>query len=183
MSQGESERSPVERDRIEAEKLWERGKAAIEAGSYRASIDLLLRAAAMVQPLTTLHGEIQLWLVTAYQAQGDSGRAIEVCIGLKQHPDPEVKKQAQQLLYILEAPRLATKPEWTVAIPDLAALEDVDTTGSGSRRGGNGRQPEEPEPWIPEPPDLEQVNVQEVPFLGMAIGAIILAMGSLIWLM
>ncbi|NJN32777.1 MAG: hypothetical protein HC824_21975 [Synechococcales cyanobacterium RM1_1_8] len=175
--------SPAEQDRAEAQRLMLRGQAAIEAGEYRASVALLNQAAALATPLTALHGEIQIWLVTAYQAQGDPGRAIEVCTNLKNHPDAGVKDQAKQLLCILEAPRLATKAEWVVEIPDLAALEDADTTQQWSRNGGaSTKQPPEPEPWIPEPPDPEQVNLQEEPFFWMAIAALLLVGLSLIGL-
>ncbi|NJN32846.1 MAG: hypothetical protein HC824_22385 [Synechococcales cyanobacterium RM1_1_8] len=155
MSQDEAKLSPAQQDRLRAEQLLLRGQAAIEAGAYRASIDLLLQASALAQPLTALHGEIQVWLVTAYQAQGDSGRAIEVCTNLKKHPDAGVRDQAKQLLYILEAPRLATKTDWIVEMPDLAAVEGTETANQWSRGGGRQAKEPEPEPWIPEPPDPE----------------------------
>jgi len=183
MSQGGAEQSPAQRDREEARSLLARSKAALENGSYRAAVELSDRAVALVQPLTALQGEIQLWRVTAYQALGDGGKAIEICTDLRRHPDTETRKQAEQLQYILEAPRLETPEEWKVKIPDLAALEDAGATNQwSSSGGGNKREPEEPEPWIAEPPDPEKVNLQEEPFVWGAIAAVILVLGGLVWL-
>jgi len=67
------------------------------------------------------------------------------------------------LQYILEAPRLDTPEEWKVEILDLAEVGDADATNQWSR--GGRPQTEEPEPWIPEPPGLEKVNLQDEPFV------------------
>ena len=182
MSEAGGELSPAQQKRDEARKLLARSKVALENGAYRASVELADQAVALVQPLTALHGDIQVWRVTAYQAAGDGGRAIEICTDLRRHPDPETRKQAERLQYILEAPRLDTPDEWKVEIPDLAGLEgDVQTT-QWSPGGKSQTKEPEPEPWIPEPPDPEKVNLQDEPFVWVAIGAVVLLLGSLVWL-
>ena len=182
MSQGDNEQSQAQKDREAARKLLARSKVALENGSYRASVELSDQAVALVKPLTALHGEIQLWRVTAYQAFGDGGKAIQICTDLRRHPDPETRKQAEQLQYILEAPRLETPEEWKVKIPDLAEVGDADATSQWSRGGRPQTKEPEPEPWIPEPPDPEQVNLQEEPFFWVAIASVVLVLGGLAWL-
>ena len=157
-----------------------RSKVALEHGSYRASVELADQAVKLVKPLTAFHGEIQLWQVTAYQAFGDGGKAIQICTDLRRHPDPETRKQAEQFQYILDAPRLETPEEWKVQIPDLAEVGDADATNQWSR--GGRAQTKEPEPWIPEPPAPEKVNMQPEPFGWVAIAAVVLVLGGLIWL-
>ena len=99
---------------------------------------------------------------------------LDICTDLRRHPDPETQKQAERLQYILEAPHLDTPEEWKVEIPDLAGLEgDVQTT-QWSPRGKSQTKEPEPEPWIPEPPDPEKVNLQPEPFGLMAIAATVL---------
>lgn len=182
MSEGEVGQSPAQHDREAAQQLLARSQAALENGSYRAAVELADQAVTLVKPLTALHGEIQLWRVTAYQALGDGGKAIEICTDLRRHPDLETRKQAEQLQYILEAPRLATPEEWKVEIPDLAGLEGEDRPAQWSRGGRSQAKEPEPEPWIPEPPDPEQVNLQDEPFVWVAIATVVAVLGGLIWL-
>ena len=182
MSEGEIQQSQAQKDRAQARALLARSKAALENGTYRMAVELADQALALVQPLTALQGEIQLWRVTAYQAFGDGGKAIQICTDLRRHPDPETRKQAEQLQYILEAPRLETPEEWKVQIPDLASLEDADATNQWSRGGGTQTKEPEPEPWIPEPPDPERVNLKDEPFIWVAIAAAVAVFAGLLLL-
>lgn len=169
---------PVAADQAAAQALAQ-GQALIEGGNYNAAVAVLTSALDYARPLSALHGEIQIWLITAYQGLGEYANALELCSKLQKHPDKDTRDQAKQLLYVLEAPRLAAKPEWTVEIPDLAALEGAEAPRQWSR-GGRGTREPEPVPWIPEPPDPSQVNLNNEPFLWMAIAALLGAIAG-IW--
>ena len=182
MGDGDAGLSPAQEDRAEAQELLARSKVALENGAYRSSVELADKAVALVKPLTALHGDIQLWRVTAYQAFGDGGKAIQICTDLRRHPDPGIRKQAEQLQYILEAPRLDTPEEWKVKIPDLAELEGEAKPQQWSRGGRSQTKEPEPEPWIPEPPDPEKVNMQQEPFVWVAIGVAVVVFVGLAWL-
>lgn len=182
MSEAGAEQSQAQQDRDAAQALLAKSRLALENGSYRAAVELADQAVALVKPLTAFHGEIQLWRVTAYQAFGDGGKAIEICADLRRHPDRDTRKQAEQLQYILEAPRLATPEEWKVKIPDLTTLEGEEKATQWSRGGKSQAKEPEPEPWIPEPPDPEKVNLQDEPFVWVAIGVAVVVFAGLVWL-
>ncbi|MGP0128668.1 MAG: hypothetical protein ACTMUB_05210 [cyanobacterium endosymbiont of Rhopalodia musculus] len=57
-----------------------------------------------------LGGEVQMWLVTAYQAVGRLHHAITLCQTLTCHPCSDIRKQSKEILYILQAPKLK-RPE------------------------------------------------------------------------
>lgn len=152
---------------------FERGKRAFEGGQYRGAIAALESATARVNPLSAWGGEIQLFLVSAYEGGGDRQSAQTLCRTLTRHPDLETRDLAKRLLYVLEAPVLKTRPEWIVEIPDLAAAEASDER---LQRGGSTtpRQPPEPQPWIPEPVDPSLVNLHDNRFIGVALLAVAL---------
>ena len=60
-----------------------------------------------------------MWLVTAYQAVGRLQNASALCQTLTRHPHPDIRKQSQEVLYILQAPKLKLTEEWMIKIPDL----------------------------------------------------------------
>ncbi|PNW75474.1 hypothetical protein CHLRE_12g528050v5 [Chlamydomonas reinhardtii] len=96
----------------------ELGKKAYEYGEYAASVRLLELAVQDTGPDTVLGGEAQLWLGLAYQACGREKEAIDLYKSIEaNHPSRKVKKQAADLRYILEAPRLEISPDERVTIP------------------------------------------------------------------
>ncbi len=114
-------------------------------------------ASALIAGNSRKGGEVQIWLVTAYEAAQQRTEAIALCKQLARHPDIETRKQSKRLLYIMEAPQLTMRPEWLTEIPDLTALaegNDKFRQGSTSSNGtGSQKQQKEPEPI-----DLSQVN-------------------------
>jgi len=158
---------------------YQAGKDAFERGRYRESIQYLARASALAASNSSLGGEIQIWLVTAYEAAGQSQEAIALCRQLNRHPDAETRKQSRQLLYILEAPKLNLRPEWLNQIPDLSAVSDRDPR---DLRGGTAttKCPANPSTSA-EPVDLGSVNTQDNQFLWAALVALALTLGGLIW--
>lgn len=155
-----------------AKKQFQLGQRAFENGEYRRSADALEQAASLAGPNSALGGEIQTWLVTAYQAAGQLTEAVELGERLLQHPDLKTRQQSQRLLYILKAPQLKPRPEWLSQIPDLTGLsEEVKTSQyvSPSPR----RLPPKPEP------DLSQINTQDNRFVWVALAVSLLVAATL----
>lgn len=157
---------------------YQAGKAAFERGQYREAVQHLEKASALVPHASRLGGEMQLWLVTAYEAAGRISEAIALCEQLKRHPDSETSKQGRRLLYIMQAPQLKRPTEWLTQIPDLGALPDNEgQTRLGSRTTDKPQLP----PPLPEPVDLSQVNMRDNRFVWVALIAIGLMLGGLVW--
>lgn len=157
---------------------YQAGKAAFERGQYRESVQHLEKASALVKRNSRLGGEVQIWLVTAYEAAGQTQSAIALCEQLKRHPDPETSKQGKRLLYILQAPQLKRPDEWMTQIPDLGAVADNENQmrlGSATTTSKRHQQQK------PEPLDISQVNTRDNRFIWAALIAIALTLAGLIW--
>ncbi len=160
---------------------YQAGKAAFERGQYRHSVQCLEKAAALVDRNSRLGGEVQIWLVTAYEAAGQRQEAIGLCTQLQNHPSYETRKQSRRLRYILEAPQLKRPAEWMTQIPDLASLPDnVAETRLGRAAAPVKSKPRQP--TQPEPVDLSQVNTKDNLFIWVALGAIAITLAGLWWL-
>lgn len=167
-----------------ANREYEAGKAAFERGNYRDSVQYLERASALVESGTRLGGEMQIWLVTAYEAAGQRSQAIQLCQTVSRHPDLKTRKQGKRLLYILEAPKLKTRPEWLTEIPDLSNISDNEGSALGTSKFAPAtppKRPEKPKSIVPEPVDLSQVNTQDNLFIWVALGGAIAIIAGLIW--
>lgn len=114
----------LEAERAQKQRLFTLGKVAYERGNYAASLEFLEQALRDEGPLSQLGGEIQLWLALAYQAEGretdciDTYRRVEAT-----HPNPKIRKQAAELRFIMEAPKLAANPDERVQVPVLTNLD------------------------------------------------------------
>lgn len=164
---------------------YESGKNTFERGEYRKSVQHLERASALVEPGSRLGGEVQIWLVTAYEAAGQRSEAIALCRQVSRHPDLKTRQQGKRLLYILEAPRLQTRPEWLTEIPDLSKLSENESDNPGSSRFASSappKRPQKPRSTLPEPVDLTQVNTKDNRFIWVALIATVLILGGLVWL-
>lgn len=159
---------------------YQAGKAAFERGQYRQSVQYLEKAAALVARNSRLGGEVQIWLVTAYEAAGQRAEAIALCEQLKRHPDPETNKQGRRLLYILQAPQLKRPDEWLTKIPDLGTLSDNESQIRLASRATTSK-PAPKQPPLPEPVDLSQVNTKDNRFTWAALIAIGLTLAGLLW--
>lgn len=159
-----------------AKQQFQLGQRAFENGAYRRSIQALEQAIGSANPNTALGGEIQTWLVTAYQAAGETAAAIELGERLLRHPDLKTRQQAQRLLYILKAPALKPRPEWLSQIPDLTQISDEGKTTQYVSPKPK-RLPKKSEPEL----DLSQVNTQDNRFVWVALAGTLLAAG-LYWL-
>lgn len=102
------------------QQKFQAGKAALERGNYRLSIEQLEAAKEEVALNSRKGGEAQIWLLSAYQAANKISEAIALCQELIVHPDTQTREQAQRILYIIKAPKLERPPEWMSEIPDLS---------------------------------------------------------------
>ncbi|EIE18979.1 hypothetical protein COCSUDRAFT_68115 [Coccomyxa subellipsoidea C-169] len=94
------------------------GKLAYGKGQYNASVQLFTQALDKEGPFSPLGGEVQLWLALAYQAVGREQDCIDMYKTLENtHPNPQIKKQAANLRFIMEAPKLRLGPDERVSIP------------------------------------------------------------------
>lgn len=159
---------------------YQAGRVAFERGQYRESVQHLEKASALVNRNSRLGGEVQIWLVTAYQAAEQTQQAIALGEQLKRHPDPETSKQARGLVYILQAPQLKRPAEWMTQIPDLGIVADNENQTRLGSATKSARSPQQL--TLPEPVDLSQVNTRDNQFILVALIAIGLTVAALIWI-
>ncbi len=149
---------------------FERGKIAFDNGQYRQSITDF-EAAAKLTPLGSRSGgEVQLWLVMAYQAAGQLPEAKTLCRKLTRHPQADCRKQSKQVLFILEAPSLARPKEWMTEIPDLSQADAQGPSYVQSLPSKKIKPP--PSPIYFEDP--AGMNTEDNGFLGLAIAVFVL---------
>lgn len=163
------------------EQSYQAGQSAFERGQYREAVQYLTSASALVNRNSEFGGEVQVWLVTAYEAAGQKQEAIALCQQLGKHPSAEIRKQSRQLLYILEAPQLKRPPEWLTEIPDLSRVTEAETkTYRGSAHPSQTPRPRRSE--VPEETvDLSQVNTKDNAFVWLGLGATLLIVAGLLW--
>ncbi len=160
------------------------GQDAFERGNYRQAVGHFESAVELAKATTGLGGEIQTWLVNAYSAVGRQTEAIALCETLTRHPDLETRKQAKNLLYILQAPQLKRPSEWMSAIPDLGAIADKGAQTSGLSRSAVVPRPTSQPNSKPDPTPLDpsQINSRDNGFLWIALASVALVLGGLLWL-
>ncbi len=162
-----------------AKTCYEIGKAAFENGQYRTAVENLEQASALLTQNSSLGGEVAIWRVTAYEAAGRTEDAIALCKELQRHPYGEISKQARDLLYILQAPKLVRPSKWMTEIPDLTKLPDNESQKTAfTDKGSKSSQ----KPVEPEFVELVQVHTRDNRFIWVALIAIGLTISCLVWL-
>ena len=153
------------------------GQAAFEHGNYRQAVTCLETALAAVEPRSALGGEIQMWLVTAYEASGNLTAAIELCTKLGAHPKLETRQESKRILYILQAPALKQRPDWISNIPDLKDIEENTKAKGGGSSSRKSRSI--PVRKLPPPPPIDpsEINTQDNGFLAVTLVLGIVLMG------
>jgi tetratricopeptide (TPR) repeat protein len=148
---------------------YQSGQIAFERGQYRQAVSHFLAAIAQTQPNTKIGGEVQIWLVTAFEAAGQLQEAKALCQKLANHPNLDTRQASKRLLYIMQAPELTRRDEWLTKIPDLTHLED----GNGNGAVNNTPPPSPPKPRSLEeryaPVDLSQVNTKDNNFISISL--------------
>eukprot|EP00238_Polyblepharides_amylifera_P012009 CAMPEP_0196597670 /NCGR_PEP_ID=MMETSP1081-20130531/92445_1 /TAXON_ID=36882 /ORGANISM="Pyramimonas amylifera, Strain CCMP720" /LENGTH=258 /DNA_ID=CAMNT_0041923155 /DNA_START=108 /DNA_END=884 /DNA_ORIENTATION=+ len=123
----EMEREALERVAT-GDKLYKLGKLAYERGAYSNSVSALEEALTIVNPNSSDGGEAQLWLALALEACGRNDEVGPIYRKLERgHPSPVVRKKAQELRYIFEAPALKINENERVKIK---TLDDMDSYGA-----------------------------------------------------
>ncbi len=167
----------------EAEAAYSTGQIAFERGLYRESIGWFEKALTLTSSQSALGGAIQLWLVTAYDAAGQGEEAIALCRQLSTHANLETRQQSKRLLYILEAPKLQTRPEWLTQIPDLDSPTASTRRYSAVGQPGQSSQPKSLEPKSITEEPFEPIDLKESSgFLGIALGLSGVILLGLWWL-
>jgi tetratricopeptide (TPR) repeat protein len=163
-----------------AKSRYQVGKAAFENGQYREAVENLQKASALLANNTRLAGEVNIWLVNAYEAAGRSEDAIALCQKLCRHPHYETKSQAKQLVYILKAPKLKRPKEWMTEIPDFSSISDNKSKLllTTKLQTSNLKQ----KSVEPEYVDLSQVNTKDNRFIWVALIFVGLIISYLVWL-
>jgi lipopolysaccharide biosynthesis regulator YciM len=69
-----------------AKSCFQIGTTAFENGQYREAVESLEKASTLLGKNSRFAGEIEIWLVNAYEAAGRSEEAINLCQQLSRHP-------------------------------------------------------------------------------------------------
>ena len=163
-----------------ARSRYQMGTTAFENGQYREAVENLEKASALLGKNTRFAGEVEIWLVNAYEAAGRSEEAIALCQELSRHPHYEVRHQAKRLAYILKAPKLNRPKEWMTEIPDFSIISDNKSKmmiAAKPNQSPSAKKPVEKE-YI----DLSTVNTQDNNFVWVALIAVGFTISYLVWL-
>ncbi|KAH7835926.1 hypothetical protein Vadar_031159 [Vaccinium darrowii] len=108
-----------------AQLMFQLGQKAYEKGTYGRSIEYLEGALTIIDRPTLFGGEIQIWLAMAYEANSRHADCIALYKQLeRKHPVLSIRRQAADLRYILEAPKLKISREEMVTIPMIGSSYD-----------------------------------------------------------
>uniref|UniRef100_A0A803M759 Uncharacterized protein n=1 Tax=Chenopodium quinoa TaxID=63459 RepID=A0A803M759_CHEQI len=104
--------------RATAKLMFELGQKAYGRGMYKRAIEFLEAALTIIPRPTLFGGEIQIWLAMAYEANNRHADCIDLYQQLeKKHPSVSIRRQAAELRYILQAPKIKITQEEMVTIP------------------------------------------------------------------
>jgi tetratricopeptide (TPR) repeat protein len=161
------------------------GQRAFESGQYRSAVQAFEQALGAAAPGSLVHGEVMIWLVTAYEAAGDRELARSLCKVASKHPQWDIRKEGKRLLYILNAPILRQREDWQTKIPDLEALEPkTDGQKWGAPQSPTIRPPR-PAPPPPgyqiAPPTDPNLKTEDPAFVWVVLGAIGVMLAGLAW--
>ncbi|KAE8023526.1 hypothetical protein FH972_009208 [Carpinus fangiana] len=111
--------------RATAQLMFELGQKAYGKGMYGRAIEFLEGALTIIPRSTLFGGEIQIWLAMAYEANNRHTDCIALYRQLEmQHPSVSIRRQAAELRYILQAPKLKISQEEMVTIPLIGSTYD-----------------------------------------------------------
>ncbi|KAJ9176333.1 hypothetical protein P3X46_011656 [Hevea brasiliensis] len=128
--------------RATAQLMFELGQKAYGKGMYSRAIEFLEAALTIIPRSTFFGGEIQIWLAMAYEANNRHADCIALYQQLeKQHPSVSIRRQAADLRYILQAPKLKISQEEMVTIPLIGSSYDsYAATWSGKHKDKDQRR-------------------------------------------
>nr|WP_263858240.1 outer membrane protein assembly factor BamD [Waterburya agarophytonicola] len=160
------------------QQKFQAGQTALERGNYRLSIEYLEAARELIPLNSRRGGEVQIWLLSAYQAADKIPEAIALCQELILHPNTQTREQAQRILYIIKAPKLERPKEWMSEIPDLRDAEPGLSRYVAAKKQTPKSSVELPKIDLERPPSDSQDNQ----FIWFALFLIATITASLLWL-
>ncbi|ERN06939.1 uncharacterized protein LOC18435150 [Amborella trichopoda] len=108
-----------------AKLMFDLGQKAYGRGMYGRAIEFLEGALTIIPRPTLFGGEIQIWLAMAYEAKNRHADCIALYQQLeKKHPSVSIRRQAAELRYILQAPKLKISEDEMVRIPLIGSSYD-----------------------------------------------------------
>lgn len=108
-----------------AQLMFELGQKAYGRGMYGRAIEFLEAALTIIPRPTLLGGEIQIWLAMAYEANDRHADCIALYQQLElKHPSVSIRRQAAELRYIMQAPKIKITQEEMVTIPLIGSSYD-----------------------------------------------------------
>ncbi|XP_074274406.1 uncharacterized protein LOC141598606 [Silene latifolia] len=111
--------------RATAKQMFELGQKAYGRGMYGRAIEFLEAALTIIPRPTLYGGEIQIWLAMAYAANDRHAECIALYRQLEQtHPSVSIRRQAADLRYIMQAPKIKITQEEMVTIPLIGSSYD-----------------------------------------------------------
>ncbi|GLT36620.1 hypothetical protein SLA2020_109870 [Shorea laevis] len=111
--------------RATAKLMFELGQKAYGRGMYRRSIEFFEGALTIIPRPSLFGGEIQIWLAMAYEANNRHADCIELYLQLEQmHPNVSIRRQAADLRYIYQAPKIKITQEEMVTMPTIGTSYD-----------------------------------------------------------
>jgi len=118
----------LEEEEATAREILQAGIDQYGRGKYAISVKCFEKALEFCEPFSVVAGEVQIWLAMSLEACGRRDECISLYRKLeKTHPDNSISKQAAELRYIAEAPKMEIRPEERVTIPEVSP----DTEGRG----------------------------------------------------
>ncbi|KAI3859237.1 hypothetical protein MKW92_006738 [Papaver armeniacum] len=105
--------------------MFELGQKAYSRGMYGRAVEFLEGALTIIPRPTMFGGEIQIWLAMAYEANNRHADCIALYQQLeRKHPSVSIRRQAKELRYILQAPKLKISKDEMVTIPLIGSSYD-----------------------------------------------------------
>ena len=103
------------------EKLFEAGLAMMRRGEYKSAVTQFTRATAAAPGGLSARkgGQYAIYLAEALQAAGKKKEAVGLLKRCETHPDPDVRKIADNVLYVMQAPELVLNADNFVSIGPL----------------------------------------------------------------
>ena len=117
-----SEKPPTE----EHERLFEQGIALMKRGEYKMAVKAFTQATAAAPGGLTARrgGQYAIYLAQALQAANRKKEAVGLLKRCESHPDADVRKIADNVLYIMQAPELKLESDQFMSIPSIDLSDD-----------------------------------------------------------
>ena len=128
----------------EHERLFESGISLMRRGEYKSAVTIFTRATAAAPGGLSGRkgGQYAIYLAQALQAADRKKEAVGLLKRCESHPDGDVRKIADNVLYIMQAPELKLDDNQFMTIPSLEESDDW-----AQRRRGVEQKEELPEKY------------------------------------